>query len=102
MNSSNEIKYADVEDLFLDPKNVRLGRHNAAKGLSQSQILNLMRDWTLDELAVSFVESGFWAHEALLVVRESLGGQSRLVVIEGNRRLAALKYLHHAASGKPA
>ncbi len=61
-----------------------------------------MRDWTLEELALSFLEAGqFWTHEALLVARENLYGKSRLVVIEGNRRLAALKYLHDALEGKP-
>ncbi|TIV73121.1 MAG: hypothetical protein E5V89_01825 [Mesorhizobium sp.] len=59
-----------------------------------------MRDWTLDELAVSFVESGFWPHEALIVVREKLYGKDALVVIEGNRRLAALKFLKRAADGE--
>jgi hypothetical protein len=102
MATENEIEYAGIGDLYLDPNNVRLGRHNIEKGLSQAQILDLMRDWTLDELAISFRESGFWAHEALLVVREPLGGQSRLVVVEGNRRLAALKFLYQAVTDKPA
>lgn len=61
-----------------------------------------MRDWTLEELALSFLEAGqFWTHEALLVANENLYGKSCLVVIEGNRRLAALKYLHDALRGKP-
>jgi hypothetical protein len=62
-----------------------------------------MKDWTLDELAVSFLESGgFWTHEALLVTKEKLYGKTRLVVIEGNRRLAALMLLHDALNGNPA
>jgi hypothetical protein len=59
-----------------------------------------MRDWTLDELAVSFLESGFWPQEALIVVREKLYGKDALVVVEGNRRLAALKFLKRAADGE--
>ena len=55
-----------------------------------------MRNWVLEELAISYLESGFWTHEALLVVKETLYGQPHLVVVEGNRRLAALKYLHAA------
>lgn len=102
MPIDTELQYAAVDDLYLDPKNIRLGRHNIEKGLSQPQILELMRDWTLDELAVSFIASGFWTHEALLVVRENLGGQQRLVVVEGNRRLAALKHLYQAVTSKPA
>lgn len=101
MPTETDLQYASVEDLYLDPKNVRLGRRHIEEGLGQAQILELMRDWTLDELAVSFIESGYWTHEALLVVRETLEGQERLVVVEGNRRLAALKYLYQAVTDKP-
>jgi len=59
-----------------------------------------MEEWSLEELAVSFLESGFWPHEALLVIREKLYGKTRSVVIEGNRRLAALKLLFRAMKGE--
>lgn len=95
------INYATTDELFLDPKNPRLGRLNMAANLKQEQILELMADWVLEELAESFLESGFWPNEALLVVKEKLGGKERLVVIEGNRRLAALKYLQQAYENKP-
>jgi len=50
-----------------------------------------------------FLENGgFWTHEAVLVVEEELYGETCLVVVEGNRRLAALKYLHNAWKGRPA
>ena len=98
---SSEIEYADLEDLFLDPLNPRLGRNNTGPKVAQEKILDLMQDWTLDELAVSFLESGFWPQEALLVVEEGLYGQEQLVVVEGNRRLAALKFLHRACAGNP-
>src|ERR1700747_1272746 len=86
------------ENLFLDPQNPRLGRHNIEKGLTQDEILNVMKDWTLEELAVSFLESGFWPQEALIVVREPVSGKKGpvLVVVEGNRRLAALKMMARA------
>ena len=62
-----------------------------------------MKDWTLDELAVSFLDSGgFWTQEALLVTRERLYKKDQMVVIEGNRRLAALIYLRNAYDGNPA
>jgi|GraSoiStandDraft_17_1057272.scaffolds.fasta_scaffold72222_2 hypothetical protein len=103
MAIGTEIKYARLDDLYLDPKNPRLGREQLQKNLTQRQVLELMSDWTLDELAVSFLESGaYWVHEALLVTHENLDGHERLVVVEGNRRLAALKYLHSAIEGHPA
>lgn len=94
---SNRIEYAKLDELFLDPLNPRLGRNNSRANLPQERVLELMTEWTLDELAISYLESGgFWVQEALLVTREKLYGEDRLVVIEGNRRLAALKLLYRA------
>ena len=97
----NEIKYATIGELYLDPLNPRLGRENKGPEVSQEKVLDLMRDWTLDELAISFLESGFWVQEALLVVEEELHGENSLLVVEGNRRLAALRYLKRAIDGSP-
>ena len=103
MAISKELKFAELDDLFLDPNNPRLGRNNTGPDVKQGRILALMQDWKLDELAVSFLDSGgFWTQEALLVIKENLYGKLRLVVLEGNRRLAALFYLRDALKGKPA
>jgi len=101
MAVQNKIEYSELKDLYLDASNPRLGRENTEHQLSQDKILEAMKDWTLDELALSFLESGFWPQEALLVVDELLGGQKRHVVVEGSRRLAALKLLKLAFDGKP-
>lgn len=97
------IQTASPEDLYLDPVNPRLGRHEIGKNLDQDQILGLMKNWMLDELAVSFLESGFWPQEALIVVKESIPGEKSpvLVVVEGNRRLAALKMILRAKAKVP-
>src|SRR5438445_13799209 len=97
MAIDTQIRYAALGDLYLDAKNPRLGRQNTSKDLTQEQVLDLMKDWALDELATSFLESGYWPQEALITLRE--GG--RLVVVEGNRRLAALKLIA-AARVRPA
>lgn len=88
------------DELRLDPKNPRLGRHEIEKGLSQEQILEQMKEWALDELAVSFLESGFWPQEALICVREKVGKKQELVVVEGNRRLAALRIIEQTRAGE--
>ena len=97
MTVNNAAEWIAVEDLYLDSKNPRLGRHFHRTTPSQEQIVGAMKDWTLEELAVSFIESGFWSQEALVITEED----GRLVVVEGNRRLAALKLLHRAAQGRP-
>lgn len=95
----DKIEYTTIDDLYLDPLNPRLGRENTGEGVAQSRVMELMQDWTLEELGTSFLESGYWPHEALLVVKEQLYGKTRLVVVEGNRRLAALKMLKNAVAG---
>jgi len=101
MAVQNRIQYSKLGDLCLDASNPRLGRENTERQLSQPRVLEVMKDWTLDELALSFLESGFWPQEALLVVEELVNGRKRRVVVEGNRRLAALKLLKLAFDGKP-
>lgn len=96
-----KIQYAKVQDLHFDPTNPRLGRRVVSSKLTQEEILDAMTDWSLDELATSFIESGFWPQEALIVVKEKLGRSNKLIVVEGNRRLAALKLLKNAVDGKP-
>jgi len=100
-----EIQYASIvpeeNGLHLDPFNPRLGRENTGSNVSQEKVLEMMQDWTLEELAVSFVENGFWPQEALIVVEEKLYGSIVKVVVEGNRRLAALRLLRQAVVGKP-
>lgn len=96
----DKIEYAKLDELFLDAFNPRLGRERVQKGLSQDEVLRIMQDWTLEELATSFCESGFWPQEALIVVREKLGKSNELVVVEGNRRLAALKLIARTVAGE--
>lgn len=101
MKVSTELQYTGIDNFYLDVKNPRLGRFQSNRNLSQEEVLDLMRNWVLDELAGSYLENGFWEHEALLVAKEELCGKERLVVVEGNRRLAALIYLRRAINGNP-
>ena len=102
MAIDTEMRYARLDELSLDPTNPRLGRNNTGRDVSQERVLELMKSWELEELALSFLESGFWPQEAMLVVRENLYGRPARVVVEGNRRLAALRYLYDALNGRRA
>jgi len=102
MAISTELAFVEINELYLDPRNPRLGSDNVDKNLGQDALLKIMLKWTLEELAVSFLESGgFWTHEAVLVVEETLYDKKVLVVVEGNRRVAAIKCLHRSVEGDP-
>lgn len=94
-----QIDAAALDDFHLDPRNPRLGLRNAQEELPQEAILERMQTWALEELGESFLESGYWPQEAILVVKEQVYGGEHLVVVEGNRRLAALILLRRAFAG---
>jgi hypothetical protein len=103
MSVSQTLEYASIDELNLDPSNPRLGRSIVQRHLKQPELLKVMGAWKLDELALSFLENGqFWTQEAVICVKEMLDGKERLVVVEGNRRLAALRYLRDALAKRPA
>ena len=78
-----------VAQLYLDPKNPRLAGEELSVD-DQDRIARLLwEDRAVNELVDSIAASGYWRHEELFATKE--GG--KLVVIEGNRRLAAVKLL---------
>jgi len=77
-----------VASLYLDEKNPRLGGE-ITEGTTREIIQYLFDHDNALEVADSIASRGFFPNEPLLVVKEG----DRLVVIEGNRRLAALKAL---------
>ncbi|MEQ1709738.1 MAG: hypothetical protein ABL864_15545 [Terricaulis sp.] len=92
MKNSWPTKEVKVSGLQLDAKNPRLGRNPAT--MSPRDIINhLFKHDKAGEVAESIARGGYFSNEPLLAVRE--GG--KLVVVEGNRRLAALKGLTEPA-----
>jgi hypothetical protein len=78
-----------VSDLYLDAKNPRLAGHDL-RIEDQDEIAKLLwKDRSVNELVDSIAASGYWQHEELFAAKEV----GKLVVIEGNRRLAAVKLL---------
>lgn len=76
--------------LLLDPQNPRLTDFGLNANATQSDILSVL--WTnmaVDEVALSIAENGFYRHEPLYAAKEN----GKLFVVEGNRRLAAVKLL---------
>ena len=84
------IQWIPFDRLILDDENPRFPE--GLRGASQSEILKFLHDQdVLEELAQSYLDNGFFRHEPLIVVQER---GKRYTVVEGNRRLAALKILH--------
>lgn len=85
-----------VKDLYLDPQNPRLADVITTK--SQASILQVMeKNFELQPLIDSMLRNGFFWEEPLVAVREPLSERKNekvLIIIEGNRRLAALKLIH--------
>src|SRR5215471_14913821 len=79
----------EVSKLNLDPKNPRLaGQHLNIE--DQVEITRLLwQERAVNELVASIAANEYWQHEVLFATTEA----GRLVVIEGNRRLAAVKLL---------
>lgn len=77
-----------LASLHLDAKNPRLGRETSARAPREIIQYLFEHDKAL-EVAESIASRGYFPNEPLLAVEEN----GRYVVVEGNRRLAALKAL---------
>ncbi|MFG1705648.1 hypothetical protein ACFLIM_20875 [Nonomuraea sp. M3C6] len=78
-----------VDDLHLDPRNVRLELPVTA---AEPDIMaDLFTNEKAFDLAQNIVRAGFFTHEMPVVVRRD----RLLVVVEGNRRVAALKAIQN-------
>ena len=76
-------------DLYFDPENPRLADRSFSAE-NQEEILRwLWRNKSVNELVDSILANSFWEHEELFATEEG----DRWVVVEGNRRLAAVKIL---------
>jgi hypothetical protein len=92
-----------IEELYVDPKNPRLAE--VSNTGTQASILKVMeKEFELQPLIDSLYKNGYFWEEPMVAVREPLAetkGRAVLVIIEGNRRLAALKLLLAKPSAYP-
>lgn len=89
-NNKWEVEAVETDKLFLDSENPRLKDFGLRDSPTQSEIIGIL--WTrmaVDEVALSIAENGFYQHEPLYATKAG----NKLVVVEGNRRLAAVKLL---------
>lgn len=90
------IRLIDVDRLLLDEDNPRLA--SGSGGDTQEDLIKIL--WTemaVDEVALSIAANGFFPEENLFAIpqnpREKDENKKIFIVVEGNRRLAAVKLL---------
>ncbi len=86
MSAAHEIKLVKVSDLLLDLQNPRFAGTSLAQ-TEDEMIKFLYEEADLQELLLSFLNSGYLDFEPIVVLR------AENKVLEGNRRVAALKLI---------
>ncbi|MDX6309818.1 MAG: hypothetical protein QOI06_2864 [Nocardioidaceae bacterium] len=81
------VDHASPDDLYLDDRNPRL--HGESDSSQDAILETLWREFAVNEVADSIAANGFFPYEPLFATFEN----GRWVVVEGNRRLAAVKLL---------
>jgi hypothetical protein len=85
----SKIEYKSIKDLEYDPENPRLPK--SVDGSDEGEVIKWMiENENVTELMASIAEEGFFDAEPILVTPSKKG---KFVVVEGNRRLTALKLL---------
>ena len=86
-----ELDLYETSSLELDPENPRLPEELTKR--PQPELLRYLYDTqALEEIAQSLVDNGFFTHEPLIIL-ETKAKSSKYIVLEGNRRLAAIMIL---------
>jgi hypothetical protein len=83
-----------VENLLLDLENPRINKAESQRGALQKIVDD--QDVKLVALAQSIVEDGLNPMDRLLVIKSNKDS-GKFIVVEGNRRLAAIKILNNSA-----
>ena len=90
--NTEPIEWLNVSELAFDVRNPRLPEFGLSGATPEAEVVRILWEaMDVRELVMSIAASGFFPHEPLIVAQE--GGRN--VVIEGNRRLAAVKLLLH-------
>lgn len=103
MAGKSDIKIIDVllgiDNILLDPQNPRFATKNQSYTISdfkdkniQLEMIKKLKTYELEELINSIKENGFLSLERVVVVRLEQGS-NKYVVVEGNRRIAAIKLI---------
>lgn len=82
-----QIEFLKAEELHFDPSNPRLAEYTLSGSSEEATMRLLWKEMDVKELVMSILANGFFESEPLYVIKE----KEKWIVIEGNRRLAAIK-----------
>lgn len=86
---STKIERIKIDELELDRRNPRLAEFGIKASTPLAEVFQILwQNMSLEEIVTSLVAHGFFDTEPLIVMRSDDG---KYVVLEGNRRLAAVK-----------
>ncbi len=92
--TQNVIEYFPYEQLEFDKDNPRLP-HSVVNSNNEGDVIDwMLKDASIIELMGSIGEKGFFAGEPLLGIQHPEIPE-KYIIVEGNRRLTAVKLLHH-------
>src|SRR5437870_7331683 len=88
-----QLQPIEIDRLLLDPENPRL--ESVTTSSDQKELLKVMwREMAVNEVALSIAENGFFEEEPLFAIPgPKVNGKRGYIVVEGNRRLTAVKLL---------
>ena len=90
MAKTEEVNSLPTADLHFDRENPRLAEYGITGTAREDDVISILWDaMDIKELVQSIAASGYFEHEPLIVAEED----NKKIVIEGNRRLAAVKAL---------
>lgn len=90
--TNRTIEFVDIERLLLDSENPRLPEDLTPR-TQEKMIAYIASKGAIEDLMSSIGKNGFFVGEALVAYRNAADKPDQLRVIEGNRRLTAVKLL---------
>lgn len=97
--TQNVIKYFSYEQLEFDKDNPRLP-HSVVNSNDEGDVIDwMLKDASIIELMGSIGEKGFFSGEPLLGIKDP-EIREKYIIVEGNRRLTAVKLLHQPELAK--
>lgn len=88
-----KIRYISIQNLLLDLDNPRLPEDISEKTNQKEVFEHIIGQYDIDELVQAIGENDYFAGEPLIVI-PSQKSSKEFIVVEGNRRLTALKVLN--------